>query len=345
MEKEKFSFFKKIKTSVFDFDGYQNLAAEKVGKTLAYIAILMLIFSIIVSAIYTFQIYNLVNNTRKYIDSEIEEVSYENNILSIIPKSGEDIIRINVNGSTSNKIIINTQTEDNEEIQTTINEINNSESGILILSDRILIKSGLSDYLTEIEYNSISEMYNIDSMDKAELLNLLSGQDIYIALLLFALKIIIYLFIVYFSTILIDIILLLVLTYIVTRIAGLRLKYTAIYNIAAYSLTLPIILNIMYFIINSFTGFTIKYFQVMYTAIASIYVITAILMIKSDVIKKQFELNRIIEEQERVREELKRKEEEEKEKEEERRNREKEKEEEKKKEKDGINKEPEGDNA
>ena len=45
----------------------------------------------------------------------------------------------------------------------------------------------------------------------------------------------------------------------------------------------------------------------MYTAIASIYIITAILMIKSDVIKKQLELNRIIEEQERVREEIKQK--------------------------------------
>ena len=48
----------------------------------------------------------------------------------------------------------------------------------------------------------------------------------------------------------------------------------------------------------------------MYTAIASIYIITAILMIKSDVIKKQLELNRIIEKQKKVREELKRKEEE-----------------------------------
>ena len=81
----------------------------------------------------------------------------------------------------------------------------------------------------------------------------------------------------------------------------------------------------------------------------SIYVITSILMIKSDVIKRQLELNRIIEEQEKVREELKRKEEEEKEKaeaERRRREREKQKKKEREKEKEGnVGNEPEGDNA
>ena len=55
-------------------------------------------------------------------------------------------------------------------------------------------------------------------------------------------------------------------------------------------------MNIIYFIVNSFTGFTIKYFEIMYTTVATIYIATAILMIRSDVIKKQIELNKIIEE-------------------------------------------------
>ena len=165
-----------------------------------------------------------------------------------------------------------------------------------------------------------------------------------------------YIFIIYLSNILVDMLLLAILTYIVTRIAGLRLKHSAVYNIATYSLTLPIILNIIYFVVNAFTGFVIQYFQLMYTALASIYIITAILIIKSDVMKKQLELNRIIEEQERVRQELKRKEEEEKEQaEQERRKREREKREkkekekkereEKKEEKGNLGNEPEGDNA
>ena len=106
MEKKKSSFFKRLKTSIFDFDGYQDLAAEKVSRTIGYIAILMLIFSIIVSAIYTFQIYELINSTRNYIDSEIAEVTYDNGNLSVIPESGEEIVRLDVTNLISAKIII-----------------------------------------------------------------------------------------------------------------------------------------------------------------------------------------------------------------------------------------------
>ena len=202
------------------------------------------------------------------------------------------------------------------------------------MKDRIIIKTELSTKLMEYSYKDISEEYNINKIDKQEIINILSGQTMYTFLVAFFIVMLIYMFIIYFSSILIDIFLLAILAYIVTRLAGLRLKYSAIYNIATYSLTLPVLLNIIYIVINRFTGFTIEYFQIMYTAIASIYIITSILMIKSDVIKKQYELNKIIEEQERVRQELKRKEEEQKEKEEqERRERERAKKKEKEKQK------------
>ena len=207
--------------------------------------------------------------------------------------------------------------------------------------------------MVETSYKTISETYTINKLDKDETLAILSGPLVHQFMLLFFVTAIFYMFILYFSSILVDILLLFVLAYIVTRIAGLRLKYSAIYNIAAYSLTLPVLLNILYFVVNAFTGFTIRYFQIMYTAIASIYIITAILMIKSDVIKQQVELNRILEEQERVRQELKRQEEEKKEKEEqekrekerEKQEKEKQKEEKKKKEEGNLGKQPEGDNA
>ena len=129
----------------------------------------------------------------------------------------------------------------------------------------------------------------------------------------------------------------------------MKLKYTAVYNIATYSLTLPIILNIVYIILQAFTGFTIKYFEVMYTAIASIYIAAAILMIRSDVIKKQIELTKIIEEQEKVRLELQRREKEKKEqdeKEEQKKEEEKKrKKQEKKEEKENLGKQPEGNNV
>ena len=354
MEKNKLSFFKKIKTSIFDFDGYQDLAAEKISRTIVYIVLLMLIFSIVIALVFVFQFYNLINQTKNYINDNISEIKYENYEITVIPYDGQEVTEIDVDNIVKGKIIINTQTTDEEKINESINKISSQNNGILFLKDRILIKNELSTRLLEYSYKDISEEYNINKIDKQELINILSGQTMYTLLIAFFIAILLYMFIIYLSSMLIDILLLAILAYIVTRITGLRLKYSAIYNIATYSLTLPILLNIIYFVINRFTGFTIEYFQIMYIAIASIYIITAILMIKSDVIKKQVELNRIIEEQERVKQELKRQEEEKKEKEEqERREKEREKErekqkkkrEEKKEEKGKMGKEPEGDNA
>lgn len=351
MEKQELSFFKKIKISVLDFDGYQNLAAEKISRTIIYIVLFILIFSIIISALYIYEFWAAMNKVKDYINTEISEIKYENYELSIIPNNGEKTLEINSNDLGQPVVIINTIAQNEEEINESINNIKSKENGILILKDRIIIKSSMSTQTVEYLYKDISEKYNINKIDKEELISILSGQEMITAIIIFGATLVIYMFIVYISNILIDIFLLSILAYIVSRISGLRLKYSAIYNIATYSLTLPLILNVIYIIINSLTGFTIEYFQIMYRAIASIYIITAILMIKSDVIKKQYELNKIIEEQERVREELKRKEEEKRQQEEqERRDREKkeEKEKEKKKkqeDKGKIGKEPEGDNA
>lgn len=353
MEGKKLSFFKKVKLSILDFDGYQNLAAEKISRTIGYLVLIMLLFSVVISATYTFKGYQLVNQVKDYISTEIAEIQYENYELTIIPNSGEAVTEINVEDVFPFKIILNTQETDEEKIQESIDQLEKEENALLLLKDRLVLKSEISTKLLETSYKTISETYTINKLDKDETLAILSGPLVHQFMLLFFVTAIFYMFILYFSSLLVDILLLFVLAYIVTRIAGLRLKYSAIYNIAAYSLTLPVLLNILYFVVNAFTGFTIRYFQIMYTAVASIYIITAILMIKSDVIKQQVELNRILEEQERVRQELKRQEEEKKEKEEqekrekerEKQEKEKQKEEKKKKEEGNLGKQPEGDNA
>lgn len=352
VENKKLSFLDKIKISIFDFDGYQILAAEKISRTIGYIVLLIIIFSIVITLSYVYQMTEMINKTKNYIETEIAEITYDNYELSIKTNNEENYSEIDVDDLLTAKIIINTQTTDEEQIQKSIDEISSQENGILILKDRIIIKNEFATNLSEYSYKDISEEYNINKIDKTEIINMLSGQNLTKFLLVFATVMFIYLFTLYLSSLLIDIFLLAILAYIVTRIAGLRLRLTAVYNIASYSLTLPVIMNIIYFVINRFTGFTIEYFQIMYTAVASIYIITAVLMIKSDVIRKQYELSKIVEEQERVKAELQKKEEEKKEQEEqERREREKEKQkekekkEQKKKEENKGGEEPEGNNA
>ena len=162
----------------------------------------------------------------------------------------------------------------------------------------------------------------------------------------------IYLYMIYLASTFVDVIILSFLGYLTTKLTGLRICYSALFNMGIYAITLSVLLNMLYLIIYTFTGFVIEYFQVMYTAISYIYIVTAILLIKSDLIKKQMELMKIQEEQEKIREELRQKEEEEKLKQEEEERR-KRREEKRKKEKEKEEKEntenngptPEGNNA
>ena len=132
-----------------------------------------------------------------------------------------------------------------------------------------------------------------------------------------------------------------ILGWITTMIARIRMRFVAIYNMAIYALTLPMILNIVYIIVNYFTKFTISYFQVAYITIAYVYLVASIFIIRDDFMKRQEELNKINQEQLKVKEEIRRQEEEKKE-----GNQEKpEKKKEKKEEDNNNGEEPEGSKA
>ncbi len=337
--KEKLTFWKKIKISIFDFEKYQNLAIERIIRTICYIAILVFILALVVAGIYTYRFNLAITNISNYINDNIETITFENNKLNVISKSGEETIQINADIN----ILINTTEEDIEKI------VNDSDASLFILNDRFLIKNELTNSQFSYMYEDIAKQYNINTINKEEVVNLLSYNTIKPFLFTVFVMLIIYCFIgIYLPSTLIDILMLSVFGYIVSRILRLRLKYSAIYNIASYSLTLPILLNIIYFVVNSFTGFNINYFEVMYTTVATIYIVAAILIIRSDVIKRQIELAKIIEEQDRVRMELQRREEEEKEQEEKERQKKDDENKHKKKEKEekgNVGKEPEGNNV
>ena len=120
-------------------------------------------------------------------------------------------------------------------------------------------------------------------------------------------------------------------------------------KIDVHSLTLPILLNALTILLYTFTGFKITYFDAMYMGIACIYIVAAILMIKSDVIKNQKELAKIIEEQLRIKMEMEKgkenKKQEEKEKEDEEEQKEEKKEKKENKEDEGLQNNAQGENA
>ena len=123
-----------------------------------------------------------------------------------------------------------------------------------------------------------------------------------------ALSVTVYIFAIYFIATLIDALLVSIIGFLASRLTRIVLKYKPIFIMSIYALTLPIILNCIYIVVNTLTGFTIDYFTIVYNVIAYIYIITAILMIKTDFIEQQRELIRIIQEQRKVRQEEKKEE-------------------------------------
>lgn len=200
-------------------------------------------------------------------------------------------------------IIINTNAENDLENEYK-NKINKYENGIVLLSDKIIYKNNILSQNIEYSYENILNSYNIQEFEKHDVENFINSINTIGLYSGFVLFVAMYMFTIYFISTLIDVFMLAILGFILARIIGIKIKFKATFNIGVYALTLPIILNLIYLAVNSFTGLTIKYFGWMYTTISYIYVIVAILIIKTDLINRQMELMKIIEEQEKVKKEL-----------------------------------------
>lgn len=216
----------------------------------------------------------------------------------MIIESGEEVVPI---------VIINTMATEEQENEYK-NKLEQYENGIILLNDRIIYKNEMLNQNIEYKYQDIADTYQITEFTKEEISDFIANFDMTRLYSSFFFIITIYMFILYFTSTLVDAFMLAVLGFIVARIIGIKIKFKASFNMGVYALTLPIILNLIYIVVNAFTGFYVKYFQWMYTTISYIYMIVAILIIKTDLINKQIELMKIIEEQEKVKKELEEKE-------------------------------------
>lgn len=75
---EKMNFFKKVWTSIRDFEKYGEFAAEKLSKAIKYIIIFTLIFTAVISLTYTYKFHTILESAKSYINQNIEELKIEN---------------------------------------------------------------------------------------------------------------------------------------------------------------------------------------------------------------------------------------------------------------------------
>lgn len=334
-------FFKKVWYSIDKIEKYSELSAEGFGRAIKYLTILIIILAIISSAVTVYRTSLEIKNIAQYINEKAPELFYSNEILTI--ESQEPIKDENANFG---KVIIDTNTEDEQIINGYLNEVQNNENAVIILKDRLILKEiGLQGTINY-NYKELFGEMGITEFNKQNLVDYITGYDVMPLYLNLFLVLFIYAFVIYFINTLFNIVVVSIFGYLATIILKLKIRYVAIFNMGIYAITLPTILDMLYIGVNTLFNYTINYFDVMYILVASIYMIAAIFILKSEFNKKQGEVQKIIEVEKQVKQEIKenKKEENERENKEENKDTGKEEQEEKTKDTHG-GEEPEGSNA
>lgn len=338
-------FFKKVWNSITKIEEYPNMSAQGLGKAISYLAKIVALIAVVLCLGMIYQTHNLINEGVQYIQNEFPEFSYKDGILNVESESPIEISKSPI----AEKIIIDTKTEEQEKINQYINQIGEVGNGIVVLKNQILVKNSAVAGTISYSYKDTLNSFQVTEFTKEDFINYVNSSKIITLYVSVFITMFIYAFVMYFLTTLSNAIFLSFFGFITTFLARIKMRYVAIFNMSVYALTLSVILNILYIAINIFVPFNIEYFQVMYISVAAIYLVAAILILKTEFMNKQMELMKIAEAQEIIRKQL-----EEKEKQEEKRNKEpkeennkKEKKEEKKENKTGedTKQEPEGSNA
>ena len=299
---KKNNFFRDVLKSIKDLDKYEDYALELPKSAFKYLFKLVLLFCTIICVFYTYQIVQNMNEIYINLKDKFPDFSYKEGILKV---QSEEPMIIEDYRDILGKIIVDTNgnVEDYEK-----------ENGILLLKDKCIFLADNGMGQVTYNYEEFAKSYNVTEFTKQDIINSVDGMNIISIYSSVYFAIFIYLFIAYFIKIFMDVLILGILAYLVSRISNIKLKFAPSFGIATHAITLSVILYLIYIIVNLFTNFKIDYFNLMYNTISYIYVIVAILMIKTDFIQRQMELIKIAQEQEKVREEMKQKEEVEKEK-------------------------------
>ena len=292
---------KKFWYSITKFERYPEMATEGVGRAFGYLTWLIFTFSIIFAIALVIKFTGLAKEGIRFLDKNFNEISYSEGTITI------DTVNKSATTDWGN-VIVNTEELSKEKLEEYEKKKSYTDIEIIWLKEYVILK--YNNETMKIEYKDVLDNFGVKEFDKSVIMNFLNEKlnspKTYIT---YFVVISIYLFIAYFITTLLDIIMLSLFGLITTAFAGIQIRYRALFNMAVYSITISTVLKLIYVIVKTFTGFNIKHFDLMHTAISFICLTAAIFMIKSDVIKQQLELMKIIEikkqEQEKEKEEEK----------------------------------------
>lgn len=274
------NFFKRFKLSIFNIEQYHIIAQESILRSIKYLVILFLIFSII----------STITTVLK-ADEVLDKVSNELYSLPYFKiENSEFLIESNERKEIENSELINIKFifDGNDTSDSYIkNEIKYDGMLVIFAKDKIVVQMD-NQRNAEFEYTTITKQTENKIVDKDMILELIKDRkNINSAMSMY---VFIFIFTLYFIAALFDALCLALLGYIVSRLIKLPLKFFAVFSMAVSSMTLPIILNLIYIVARILTGFEMQKFQLMYSIVSYIYIIAAILILRSNLIRTSFKI-------------------------------------------------------
>lgn len=297
MEKEnkKPGFFARIKIAVTKLEDYGLFLEEKLSVAVKYFFLIVLLLATVMAIVETYRMMQMVSKGYQYIQNEMPDFSFENEILNFTENINAydtefDFYMI---ADTNENIAEEKMKEYNDTIKST---------GAIFLKDKVIYKTGSNQI--EYTYHELVSQYGFETFNKTQLLERLDAIGMTgIAFVIF-ITIVFGVYIIQLVSTFIDWLVISIFAVISARICGMRLSFKGALNLSIYALTLSIILSMLYQIAYYLVGFYTDYFRVVYLLIAYVYVVAVILMIKSDLLKQQVEVAKIVEIQNKVKKEL-----------------------------------------
>ena len=240
-------FFKKAWYSITKIEKYPEMATEGVPKAISYICKLIILLAIILSVWITYDAYKTIKNATNYLQNDFPEFLYKEGNLKV--ESNEPIIIDNK--EVIGKIIVDTNTDSEEEINNYIKSFGQYDSGIIVLKNRVILTNINIRGSTSYNYEELLENMEITEFSKETLINYLNSNKIFGLYTTLYFVIFIYSFIMYLLRTLWYIIVISIVGYFAAWFLKIKMRYAPIFNMSVYAITLSVILNIVYLIINA----------------------------------------------------------------------------------------------
>jgi hypothetical protein len=300
IEPKKIKFYKKVWYSITKFDKYLEMGLEGVGRAIKYLLQITALFVFIIALIGLYDTNKNLKEFKQNIQENVPDFKYSEGIVTLNSEENK-IYKLTDSSFGLGTIIIDLNTEDEKTISEyesyIVSNKENTKTGIIILKDKIIQVSSVigndkSKGVVSLTYDEILQNLfgssNIE-LTKQNLLDYLDGQGkTYIYVVNFVSNFIAY-FILYILSGIVYVLVLTLIGYLSGIFTKIRLRFSVVFNMSVYAFTLSNILYMIYFVVNYFTGITFKYFNIAYIAIAYVYLVTIIFLIKIDFFKKQEE--------------------------------------------------------